>query len=367
MSFRATATKSGRKRRCRVIATSSATAAICWPSFIAGRMTDRTRAADACCPNNGEFRSSRPTTSTITIRRVRPLQDVLTATRHGCTVAELGHRRFPNAERHLRLARRDGPDLRRVSRSRRADRRSRRPLHVLARRAALRVSGRALPAGADSARTPDAPDLGGSARWRYPQGIPEKVRQLVEHELRLIEELHYEAYFLTVWDLVQLRAGPGHPVPGTRIGGQFGRLLLPGRDVGRPGADRRLVRAVPQQGAQRSPRHRHRFRARAPRGSHPVRLRKIRPRSGRHDRLGHHLPAALGRPRRRQGARLLARGGRRPGQVARELQRERKTRRPFPRIGPRPHHAGRPPDAGTGPTRSSVFRGTCRSTSAAWC
>lgn len=35
----------------------------------------------------------------------QPLQDVLTAVRHGCTVAELGRRRFPNAERHLKSAR----------------------------------------------------------------------------------------------------------------------------------------------------------------------------------------------------------------------------------------------------------------------
>ena len=32
--------------------------------------------------------------------------------------------------------------------------------------------------------------------------MPDKVRGLIEHELQLIEELHYEAYFLTVWDLV---------------------------------------------------------------------------------------------------------------------------------------------------------------------
>ena len=41
------------------------------------------------------------------------------------------------------------------------------------------------------------------ARKRYPEGIPEKVRKLLEHELRLIEQLRYEAYFLTVWDLVR--------------------------------------------------------------------------------------------------------------------------------------------------------------------
>ncbi len=38
---------------------------------------------------------------------------------------------------------------------------------------------------------------------RYPAGIPTKIAELIEHELQLIEELHYEAYFLTVWDLVR--------------------------------------------------------------------------------------------------------------------------------------------------------------------
>jgi error-prone DNA polymerase len=33
--------------------------------------------------------------------------------------------------------------------------------------------------------------------------VPQKVRGLFEHELQLIAELHYEAYFLTVWDLVR--------------------------------------------------------------------------------------------------------------------------------------------------------------------
>src|SRR4030042_1287894 len=47
------------------------------------------------------------------------------------------------------------------------------------------------------------------ARKRYPGGVPEKVRQLIEHELALIGELRYEAYFLTVWDLVRFARGRG--------------------------------------------------------------------------------------------------------------------------------------------------------------
>ncbi len=40
-------------------------------------------------------------------------------------------------------------------------------------------------------------------RRRYPQGIPGKVREKVEEELALIAELRYEAFFLTVNDIVQ--------------------------------------------------------------------------------------------------------------------------------------------------------------------
>ncbi|HAJ22933.1 MAG TPA: error-prone DNA polymerase, partial [Rhodospirillaceae bacterium] len=41
------------------------------------------------------------------------------------------------------------------------------------------------------------------AAQRYPGGIPAKVRSIVEHELRLIGELGYAPYFLTVEDLVR--------------------------------------------------------------------------------------------------------------------------------------------------------------------
>lgn len=41
------------------------------------------------------------------------------------------------------------------------------------------------------------------AQERYPRGVPEKMIGLLRHELQLIEELGYEAYFLTVWDAVR--------------------------------------------------------------------------------------------------------------------------------------------------------------------
>ncbi len=41
------------------------------------------------------------------------------------------------------------------------------------------------------------------AKQRWPAGVPEKVLETIRHEMQLIEQLHYEAYFLTVWDLVR--------------------------------------------------------------------------------------------------------------------------------------------------------------------
>lgn len=41
------------------------------------------------------------------------------------------------------------------------------------------------------------------AKQRYSEGVPSKIIELLKHEISLIEELKYEAYFLTVWDLVR--------------------------------------------------------------------------------------------------------------------------------------------------------------------
>lgn len=38
---------------------------------------------------------------------------------------------------------------------------------------------------------------------RWPQGVSKKVSDLIQHELRLVEELSYAPYFLTVYDIVQ--------------------------------------------------------------------------------------------------------------------------------------------------------------------
>ncbi len=42
-----------------------------------------------------------------------------------------------------------------------------------------------------------------AVKTRYPQGIPDKVKALLDHELTLIAEKKYAPYFLTVYDIVQ--------------------------------------------------------------------------------------------------------------------------------------------------------------------
>jgi len=44
---------------------------------------------------------------------------------------------------------------------------------------------------------------------RYPEGVPARVTNQIQHELKLIQDLRYEAYFLTVWDLVRFARKQG--------------------------------------------------------------------------------------------------------------------------------------------------------------
>ena len=107
-------------------------------------------------------------------------------------------RSIRNGERHLRSRARLAHALSAASCSPRRVAIAR-ALHVLARRAALRISGGDRAAGRDAGVAPAQAHRGGtgaalSARRR----CPPDVRELIEHELALIAELRYEPYFLTV-------------------------------------------------------------------------------------------------------------------------------------------------------------------------
>ena len=135
-------------------------------------------------------------------RSRQPLCDALTAVRHGCTVEEVRGRLLANGERHLhdrrQIAARFAALPGAVERS-----------LVIARRCTFSLAelryeypDADVPAGS----TPAA-HLAGlvwrGAERRYPAGVPTKVRALLEHELALVKDLGYEAYFLTVFDIVR--------------------------------------------------------------------------------------------------------------------------------------------------------------------
>ena len=129
----------------------------------------------------------------------RALQDTLTAIRHSCSVMELGDRRFPNAERRLR-------SLEHIQR-----------LYPAALLNETLAIAKRCQFSLEELRYeyPDnvvPPHLTASeqlrllteqgAQKRWPKGLSTAVRRQIDYELKVIAELQYECYFLTVQDLV---------------------------------------------------------------------------------------------------------------------------------------------------------------------
>ena len=139
-------------------------------------------------------------------RARKKLQDVMTAIRVKRPLAQVGRELQPNGERHLRSIGR----LAAIH-----------PACLLA--ATLDVASRCafsldeiryeypeelVPAGETPTTHLRRLALQGMAR-RYPRGAPDSVAAIVAHELRLIEELKYEPFFLTVHDIVEFARGQG--------------------------------------------------------------------------------------------------------------------------------------------------------------
>ncbi|MBE0627819.1 MAG: error-prone DNA polymerase [Burkholderiales bacterium] len=133
------------------------------------------------------------------LRSRRRLQDTLTAIRLCKPVAQCGHALYPNAERHLRLRLR----LANLYPRELLDETLRIAAHCSFSLDCLRYEypEEIAPPGVTPAQHLRALTRAGLAR-RFPEGVPQKVRTLVEHELELIAELGYEPYFLTVHDIV---------------------------------------------------------------------------------------------------------------------------------------------------------------------
>jgi len=136
----------------------------------------------------------------------RPLQDTLTAIRHGVPLRQAGQRLFANGQRHLRkraeLARLYPPALlhETVTLAGRC--------HFSLEQLRYEYPHEIVPAG----ETPASylrrlTDAGAAERW--PGGVPASVRTQLERELALIEELGYEPFFLTVYDIAAFARSAG--------------------------------------------------------------------------------------------------------------------------------------------------------------
>jgi error-prone DNA polymerase len=130
----------------------------------------------------------------------RALQDVLTAIRLKTPLSEAGTRLYPNGERYLRpLARLEelypAPLLEETL--------------AIAERCRFNLGElryeypeEIVPPGETPAGHLRELTMRGCAK-RWPQGAPRAVLQTIEHELRLIAELEFEPFFLTVHDVVR--------------------------------------------------------------------------------------------------------------------------------------------------------------------
>ncbi len=134
------------------------------------------------------------------VRSRKPLQDTLTAIRLGRPIAECGFDLAPNAEQHLR------------ARLRLANIYPRAALEEtvkIAQQCVFKLDdlryeypSEVIPEGETPASYLRKETYIG-ARRRFPKGIPNSVQEQIEHELRLVAEMEYESYFLTVYDIVR--------------------------------------------------------------------------------------------------------------------------------------------------------------------
>jgi error-prone DNA polymerase len=140
------------------------------------------------------------------VRERRPLQDLLTAIRLNTPLHALGRQLFPNGERHLRsrerLARLYSAQLMEA-----AVAITQRCGFALAQ-LDWRYPAELVPAGETASSWLAKLTHEGMMR-RWPDGAPTEVERTVRRELALISELGYEAYFLTVHDLVEYARGRG--------------------------------------------------------------------------------------------------------------------------------------------------------------
>lgn len=139
----------------------------------------------------------------------RMLQDTLTCIRHGCTIDTAGYRLFPNSERALKPAKEMARLFRRLpSAVKRSEAVAERAAQFSLNQLHYEYPQEICPAGKSPLGYLKECTQHGACE-RYPQGLPAAVRKQLDHEFKLIEQLDYAKYFLTVHDIVSFARSRG--------------------------------------------------------------------------------------------------------------------------------------------------------------
>lgn len=128
------------------------------------------------------------------------LQDVLTAIRFGSPVNKTGKKLYSNGERYLRTLkklRRLYPEVLLQETLNIANR-----CHFSLDELKYEYPSDLVPASTSAINHLKQQVKNGEA-IRFPNGTPTTVKSLIKKELKLIESLHYEHYFLTIYDIVR--------------------------------------------------------------------------------------------------------------------------------------------------------------------
>ncbi|WP_428684030.1 error-prone DNA polymerase [Reyranella sp.] len=130
----------------------------------------------------------------------RALLDVVTAIRLGCTVDDLGFRRFASAERHLKepaeMVRLFHRHPHAIAATQEIVRRCTFSLRQLTYQYPVVYEGGETPMDKLTRLTWEG------AAWRYPDGVPEEVASTIRKEFELIALKEIAPYFLTVHEIV---------------------------------------------------------------------------------------------------------------------------------------------------------------------
>jgi error-prone DNA polymerase len=138
----------------------------------------------------------------------RSLQDIVTAIRLKTTVFKAGYALQANAERYLKppleMARLFRTHPQAIAETLRFAKSLKFSLKELKYYYPEESSGKSISPQAELERL-----TWEGAAWRYPNGVPEHIRDTIRKELKLISEKEYAPYFLTVHDIVQFARGEG--------------------------------------------------------------------------------------------------------------------------------------------------------------